>query len=136
MITLVKVGAGTLLVGAGNTFTGGTQILGGGISVGGDNVLSGDLIVDNNTTFNLAGYNQNNIANVRLINGTILNSGAPGGSGAAATLTGTAYDVRSGTISAILAGSATLTKTTGGTVTVKVAGALSAAPTSLVTKRE
>src|SRR5207247_8712753 len=69
------------------------------------------LIVHFAQTVDLGGSNHG-VAPASLINGSIINSGG------SAALTGTSYDVRQGTVSAVLAGTATLTKTTGSTVTL------------------
>jgi fibronectin-binding autotransporter adhesin len=111
-VTVVKSGPGTLVLsGTASSYTGGVKILNGSVVAGATNAVLGDLTIDNGTTFNLAGFSQT-VGAVNLINGSAINSGG------AATLTGNAYNVRLGTISASLAGTAALTKTTGGLVTL------------------
>jgi autotransporter-associated beta strand protein len=108
--SLEKLGTGTLTLSTTNTFTGGTKVSAGTLALGVANALptNGDLTVES-ATFNLAGFNQS-VGNVTLISGLI------GNDGAAASLSGTSYSVRSGEVSAALVGTATLTKTTTGTV--------------------
>ena len=103
---LVKTGSGTQTLSGANNFTGGTVINAGTLALGSANRLadSGSLIV-NAGTFNLGGFSET-VGAVTLAGGTITNG----------TLTGSAYDFRSGYISASLAGSAGITKTTADTV--------------------
>ena len=114
-VSLLKVGPGTLILGASNTFSGALAVAGGALSVNQANLLSpnGGLTVDLGTTFDLNGFSQN-VASITLINGTIKNT--PGG--AAAMNVSGAINVQSGTISANLTGAAALTKTSGNTVTL------------------
>jgi fibronectin-binding autotransporter adhesin len=119
-VSLIKAGPGKLLLGVSSTFTGGVRVYGGTLATTAANVLPGNgpLIVDFGQTFDLGGFSQG-VATVSLINGSIVNTGG------AAVLTGTSYDVRSGTISAVLGGSALLTKTTSSTVTLSAANTYS-----------
>ncbi|WP_428937899.1 beta strand repeat-containing protein [Fontivita pretiosa] len=112
-VSLVKVGAGKLVLAGNNTFTGGINIFGGTLAAGTSNIFNptANLIVDFGTTFDLGGFNQT-VGTVSLINGSIINSGG------AASLTAGAFDVRNGTISASLAGAGSLSKTTGSNVTL------------------
>jgi len=106
---LTKEGAGTLILSGTNGHTGLTTVSAGTLRYGIANALSnGPVTIDTGGTLDLATFNDNNLGTVTLIDGTI--------SGTTGVLTGTSYDVRKGTISAILAGAVTLTKTTTETV--------------------
>ena len=106
---LVQNGGYTLLA-ATNMATGGTVINAGTLQLG---IVSTNLLADNapltvnGGTFALGG-NSETVGAVTLAGGTITNG----------TLTGSSYDVRSGTVLAVLAGSAALTKSTAGTTTL------------------
>ena len=107
--TLTKTGTGTWTLSGSNTYTGLTSVKGGTLRAGVNNALaSGDLSV-NGGAYDLATFSDA-IGAVTLISGSI--------AGTTGVLTGTSYTVQSGTLSAILAGSAGLTKTTAGTVTL------------------
>ena len=108
---ITKTGAGTLTLSGNNTYTGGTYVSAGTLLVGANERLfnSGGLTVDGGT-FGLQNFTET-VGSVVLVNGAITGSGA-------GTLIGSSYDVRNGSASAILAGTAALTKNTEGTVTL------------------
>jgi len=103
---LTKAGAGTLTLSAANTYTGGTNITGGTLQLGAGGSLAntGALTVDGGT-FDLGGNSQTTGA-VVLTSGAINNG----------NLTGSSYDVQSGSIGANLLGTAALSKNGSGTV--------------------
>ncbi len=126
---LTKTGLGTLVFTSANTYTGLTTVTAGelhlnttgGQAIAGNLTVSGGIakllqgnqinaaknLVVSGGIFALQGFNQT-LANVQVSGGTITSSGG--------VLTSTsAYDMQSGVVSAILAGSAGLSKTTGGT---------------------
>jgi fibronectin-binding autotransporter adhesin len=107
---LVMNGAGTLQLTATCTYTGPTVVSAGTLlvgKVGSTDILSGSTAVNvNGGILNI--YNSDAVGAVTLTSGSII-----GGS-----LTGTSYEVQSGTASAPLAGSVNLTKTTAGTVSL------------------
>lgn len=107
---LTKIGAGKLTLSGVNTYTGGTSVQNGTLALGAANVLadSGAVTV-NGGIFDVATFSET-VGTVTLQNGFI--------TGTTGVLTGTSYLVESGSISAILAGTASLTKSTAGTVTL------------------
>jgi autotransporter-associated beta strand protein len=108
-------GSGNLSLGftVGSTYNGSTQILNGTVVYLGNNALSdGTAVVINGGALNI-GNRTDTVGSVTLTNGSIL--------GTTGVLTvnaagGGIYDMRNGTVSAILAGTANLTKTTNGTL--------------------
>jgi autotransporter-associated beta strand protein len=111
---LTKVDGGTATLSGNNTYSGTTTVNGGTLTANNYTALGSgaNLIVNSNSTVALGSYN----ATVGAVN---LNSGNISGSG---TLTGTSYNVSSGTIAPTLAGAGvTLTKTGAGTVTLNAA---------------
>lgn len=121
-VELVKIGAGTLTVSGANTQAGGTTVNGGVLLLGAAAGLStnGSVTV-NGGTLNLGGFTTTTTNAVSFQsgvtqNGTIINNGA-------------AYDGRAGTVSAPLQGSAGLTKTTAGNLTLTAANTYSGATT-------
>ncbi|WP_395748858.1 autotransporter-associated beta strand repeat-containing protein [Prosthecobacter sp.] len=128
--TLSKSGTGALTLSGANTFTGSTTVSDGALNLNttGSNALAGNLIVSGGvaslqqsnqiadaSTVTVSGgefavgTSSESVAGVQLVSGTI--------SGTSGVLTSTtAYDMQSGTASAILSGSVDLNKTTTGTV--------------------
>jgi autotransporter-associated beta strand protein len=109
-VALVRSGTGTLTLTGQNTYTGGTTVSSGTLALGhATNTLAdtGAVTVSGGTLS--LGSNSDTVGAVTLASGSITGSG---------TLTGSSYDVRSGTISANLGGTAALTKTTAGSVTM------------------
>jgi autotransporter-associated beta strand protein len=136
---LVKANAGTTFSLTGShTYTGGTEIYQGTLQLSGNNLYdSGPVLVDGGTL---------NLAGTETVGAVTMTSGSITGS----TLTGSSYAVESGAISAPLAGTGGLTKTTAGTVvlsgantftgntlisggTLEVNGTLSSSSTATVT---
>jgi fibronectin-binding autotransporter adhesin len=116
---IIKAGAGTMTLTAQNTFTGGTRIDNGILALGhATNTLLNTGAVNVNGGTLALGTNTDTVAAVTLTSGSITGNGA-------GTLTGTSYDVRSGSASAILAGAVALTKSTTGTVTLSGANTYS-----------
>jgi autotransporter-associated beta strand protein len=114
--SLTKSGAGTLtLTNNGNSYTGLTTVTGGTLAYGASNVIgSGGVTVDGAGAILDLGANQSDTVGAVIVDG----GGSITGTGTS-TLTSTAdFDMRSGAVSAILAGSVGLTKTTAGTVTL------------------
>ena len=113
--SLTKNGVGTLTLNAANTYTGLTTVSAGTVKLGNSGAIgtsTGGLTVSGGTV-DLFGFSPTKSA-VVLTSGTISDTGASLG-----TLTSTAaYDLRAGTISAKLAGTAGLNKTTTATVTL------------------
>lgn len=109
-VALTKTTGGTVTLSGANSYTGGTTVTGGTLALGGSNVLadSGAVTV-NGGTLAIAG-NSDTVGAVTLTSGSITGSGG--------TLTGSSYALASGTISANLGGSGTVTKTTAGLVTL------------------
>ena len=108
---VTKSGAGTVTLTGENSYTGGTYVTEGTLQIGASERLldSGSLTVTGGT-FQVQNFTET-------VGTVVLASGAINGSGAG-TLIGSSYDVRSGSASAILGGTAALTKNTEGTVTL------------------
>jgi len=108
---ITKTGAGTLMLSAANTYKGATTISAGTLRLAAANAIpSGSSVtVQSGTTLDIVSYSTSAGA-VTLVDGTI--------TGTTGVLTGSAYDVRKGTISAHLVGTGGLTKTTADTVTL------------------
>ena len=104
--SLTKSGAGTLTLTAANTYTGVTTVAAGTLTVSG----SGSLEDTSPVTVTGGTYN---VSASDTVGAVTLKNGVIGGS---TILTGTSYDVENGTISARLAGSAALVKSTSGQV--------------------
>ena len=108
---LTKSGAGTLTLSGVNTYTGGTYVTAGTLQIGAsERLLSTGALTVNGGTFGVQTFTET-------VGPVVLASGAITGSGTG-TVIGSSYDVRSGSVSAILAGPSSLTKNTEGTVTL------------------
>ncbi|MEY2480188.1 MAG: hypothetical protein QOI04_1115 [Verrucomicrobiota bacterium] len=108
---LNKTGTGTLVLSGSNTFIGGTVVSAGTVQISASERLSnfGALTVSGGT-FDVQTFTET-VAGVTLTSGSISGTGT-------GTLSGSSYDLRSGSVSAILAGTGVLTKSTAGTVTL------------------
>ena len=108
---VTKTGAGTLTLSGANTYSGGTYVTDGTLKIGASERLlnTGSLTVAGGT-FDVQNFTET-------VGTVTLSSGAISGSGTG-TVIGSSYDVRSGSVSAILAGPASLAKNTDGTVTL------------------
>ena len=105
---LNKTTAGLVTLHAANTFTGVTTVDGGTLQLGtaSERLANASTLVVRSGNFDLGGLAET-VAGVQLLGGTISNG----------TLTsGTNYDMQAGSVSAVLAGTVGLTKTTAGTV--------------------
>jgi autotransporter-associated beta strand protein len=107
---LNKSGSGTLTLSGLNTYGGGTNVSGGSLLLsGGNNRLSiTGAITAAGGVLDLGGFNQSTSGAISLTGGVIQNG--------TLTATGSAFDVRSGTVSAVLGGTQALVKTTAGFV--------------------
>ncbi len=130
-LSLTKAGAGTLTLGAANTYSGGTTILAGTLAEGPGGTLAdaGALTVNGATAIFDLGTNHSDTVNAVLVDGggTIVGTGS-------SALTGAAFDLRSGTLSVALAGVASLAKTTTGLVTLSGAMGNSYSGTTTLTQ--
>jgi len=117
---LTKTGAGTLILSGANLYTGLTTVSEGILKYGINNALSSGAVTVNGGTLDIVTFTDN-VGAVTLIDGTI--------SGTTGVLTGTSYSVQNGSVSAILAGTASLTKSTAGTVTLSGANTYSGGTT-------
>jgi autotransporter-associated beta strand protein len=116
---LTKIGAGTLTLSGANTYAGGTNVNVGTLALGANNVLAdaGGVTIAADGTFDVATFNDT-VGTVSLRGGAI--------TGTTGVLTSTsAFDLRDGSVSAILAGSVGLNKTTADTVTLSKANTYS-----------
>jgi autotransporter-associated beta strand protein len=109
--SVLKSGGGTQILSGHNTYTGGTTISGGTLQLGIEDALSstGPLTLSSGSTLNISSHTEH-VGNVTLTSGTI--TGTTG-----ATLVANSFTLSSGTVSAPVATSATITKTTTGTIT-------------------
>ncbi len=114
---LAKTGAGALVLGAANTYSGTTSVLGGTLRYGIDNAIAGGPIqVESGATLDIGAYSDA-VGAVVLVDGSI--------TGAGGVLAGSGYDLRKGAVSAILGGSGGVTKSTAETVVLSGANVYS-----------
>ncbi len=108
-VALTKTSAGTFTLSGANTYTGGTTVSAGTLALSGAGTLGGatGTITLNGGALDLGGLSRS-AGTTTFAGGTLQNG----------TLTASGYDARSGSVSAILAGSNGLTKTTAGTFTL------------------
>ena len=146
-ITKQGASALTFLGASANTYTGLTTVSAGGLTLNKTAVdaIAGNVLVNGTGTLTLSAADQiNNASNVEVatggtfalggnadtVNGVKLTGGAITGTGANGILTSvTAYDLQSGSSSAVLAGTAGATKTTAGTVALNRASTYSGGTT-------
>lgn len=107
--TLIKSGAGTLTLTGQNTLAGTTVVKEGTLAYGTDNALGTGAVTVTGGTLAIGSYSDA-VGIVTLSGGAITGTGG--------VLTGDSYAVESGTVSAILAGTGTLTKSGAGVVTL------------------
>src|SRR5262249_36828711 len=114
-LTLTKNGPGTWTINAANTYTGLTTVTAGTLAEGVSNAIStGDLTINGATAIFDLGTNHSDSVGIVTLDG----GGSITGVGTS-TLTSTGgFEMKSGTVSGILDGSAALNKTTAGTVTL------------------
>jgi len=92
-----------------NGYTSTTTVSAGTLAEGANNALASGAVTVSGGTFDMSSFSDT-VGAVTLTSGSI--------TGTTGVLTGTSYDMRSGTVSAILAGTGALTKSTAGTVTL------------------
>jgi autotransporter-associated beta strand protein len=115
--TLTKRDSGILTISAASITTGLVRVNGGNLNYGVLNALATPALTVAGGTVDLKGFNETNIGQLTLIDGSIVNTG-----GAASLVSTATYIVENGTISAVLGGPAiAFTKNTGGTVTLSAA---------------
>ncbi|MCX5677099.1 MAG: autotransporter-associated beta strand repeat-containing protein, partial [Planctomycetota bacterium] len=120
--TLTKDGTGILTLSSGYAYWGATTISEGTLRLGAANAIpsGSNVTVQGGSTLDIGAYGTS-AGTVTLADGTI--------TGTTSGLTGSAYDVRKGTISAHLGGSGGITKTTADTVTLAAANNYTGATT-------
>jgi autotransporter-associated beta strand protein len=110
----LTISSGSLTLSGSNTYTGGTTITGGTLYLSGaDDRLppAGNLTVSGPGYLGLGGKNHHLSGAVSFRDSAYMNNGT-------LTKTGADYDAQAGTIAAVLAGAAGLTKSSGGTLTL------------------
>ncbi len=105
---LTKTTGGTVTLASTNSYSGLTDVQAGTLQYAASNAIGSGAVSVSGGTLDLQSYSDT-VGAVTLSDGGIIGAG---------TLTGSSYAVQDGTISAVLAGNAALTKTTGGTVTL------------------
>jgi autotransporter-associated beta strand protein len=115
---VTKNGLGTLTLNAGNPYTGGTTVNAGTLVLGHatDTLANAAAVTVNGGTLSL-GANSDTIGALTLTGGVIASTSG--------VLTASSYALQNGTVSAILGGSASINKTTAGTVTLSAANTFS-----------
>ena len=108
---IIKTGTGTLVLSGNNTFTGGATVSGGTLCL----LTTSSLVGGSNVTMQSGGTLDISANNITLGIVTLADGAITGTTG---RITGSAYDLRKGTISAALYGSNGLTKSTADTVTL------------------
>jgi fibronectin-binding autotransporter adhesin len=121
--TLTKLGSGTLTLSGANAYTGATTVKTGTLAYGAADVTADAAgLVVNGGTLSIGAFSDT-VATLQLIGGGTIN-------GTSGVLTSTAaHDMQSGTVSAILGGTAGFTKSTAGTVTLTGANTYSGTTT-------
>ncbi len=115
---LNKTTTGTVTLNAANTYDGGTNLASGTLILAVNNALSNSGSLSVNAGVLSLGTTSQSVGTLNLVSGSIAGTG---------TLVATAFNLQSGAISAALSGSANLTKTTPGSVTLSGANALTGA---------
>jgi autotransporter-associated beta strand protein len=124
--SFIKTGSGKLVLSGVSTYAGGTTIAKGTLEVGTDSALGTGAIT-------VAGGNLDlGSRNVAVGGAVVLQSGTI--KGVSGSLSGSSYELQSGTVSAKLIGSGALTKTTEGVVTLNSANTYSGGTTVLAGK--
>ena len=115
---LNKTGTGTMVLGASNTYSGGTVVTAGTLQLNGNDRLSnlGSVTISGGT-FDLQTFTDT-VGLVTLNSGSIIGTGTN-------ALTGSSFTLKSGSVSAILAGGGAVTKSGPGTVTLSGANTYS-----------
>jgi autotransporter-associated beta strand protein len=116
--SLTKNGSGTLTLNANNPYSGGTTINAGTLVLGHatDTLANAGAVTMNGGTLSL-GSNNDTIGALTLTGGSI--------TGTTGVLTASSLTLQNGTVSTILGGSASINKTTAGTVTLSAANTFS-----------